>query len=121
MPISGDASVHFWRSCGCIIALPLTLDGLGLGFASAQLTGTVLSEISVNSSGRASATQSTVRQVGSALGAAVSGSVFSTALGLTLPKTLEAAGIMGPGPMAQQKQRANQPVPLLQDLSLIHI
>lgn len=97
MPISGGASVHFWCSCGCIIALPLTLDGLGLGFASAQLTGTVLSEIPVNSSGRASATQSTVRQVGSALGTAVSGSVFSTALGLTMPKTLEAAGIMGLG------------------------
>ena len=51
----------------------------------------------MNSFGQASATQSTVRQVGSALGTAVSGSVFSMALGLTLPKTLEAAGIMGPG------------------------
>ena len=59
--------------------------------------GTLLSEIPVNSFGQASATQSTVRQVGSALGTAVSGSVFSMALGLTLPKTLEAAGIMGPG------------------------
>lgn len=85
------------NASGWIIALPLTLYGLGLGFASAQLTGTVLSEIPVNSSGQASATQSTVRQVGSALGTAVSGSVFSMALGLTLPKTLEAAGIMGPG------------------------
>ena len=51
----------------------------------------------MNSFGQASATQSTVRQVGAALGTAVSGSVFSMALGLTLPKTLEAAGIMGPG------------------------
>ena len=118
LPIAGVASVHFWRDCGWNIAVPLTLYGLGLGFASAQLRGTLLSEIPVNSSGQASATQSTVRQVGSALGTAVSGSVFSTALGLTLPKTLEAAGIMGPGPMAQQKQRANQPVPLLQDCAL---
>lgn len=75
----------------------MTLYGLGLGFASAQLTGTVLSEIPVNSFGQASATQSTVRQIGSALGTAVSGSVFSMALGLTLTKTREAAGIMGPG------------------------
>ena len=116
MLIVGVASVHFWRGCGRIIALPLTL--YGLGFVPVRLVGILLSEIPVNSSGQASTTQSTVRQVGSALGAAVSGSVFSTALGLTLPKTLEAAGIMGPGPMAQQKQRANQPVPLLQDRAL---
>lgn len=77
--------------------MPLTLYGLGLGFVSARLTGTVLSEVPVNSYGQASATQSTARQVGSALGTAVSGSVFSMALGLTPPKTLEAAGIMGPG------------------------
>ena len=75
--------------------MPLTL--YGLGFVPVQLIGTLLSEIPVNSFGQASATQSTVRQVGSALGTAVSGSVFSMALGLTLPKTLEAAGIMGPG------------------------
>ena len=75
--------------------MPLTL--YGLGFVPVQLIGTLLSEIPVNSFGQASATQSTVRQVGSALGPAVSGSVFSMALGLTLPKTLEAAGIMGPG------------------------
>lgn len=97
LPIAGVASVHFCRGCGWIIALPLTLYSLGLGLASAQVTGTVFSEIPVNSSGQASATQSTVRQVDSALGTAVSGSVFPIALGLTLPKTLEKAGIMGPG------------------------
>lgn len=75
--------------------MPLTL--YGLGFVPVQLIGTLLSEISVNSFGQASATQSTVRQVGSALDTAVSESVFSMALGLTPPKTLEAAGIMGPG------------------------
>ena len=75
--------------------MPLTL--YGLGFVPVQLTGTLLSETPVKSSGQASATQSTVHQVGSALGTAVSGSVFSMALRLTLPKTLEAAGIMGPG------------------------
>ncbi|MCQ9172880.1 hypothetical protein JY506_11250 [Corynebacterium amycolatum] len=34
--------------------------GLGLWFASAQLTGTVLRDIPVDDSGQASATQSTV-------------------------------------------------------------
>ena len=56
---------------GWIIAAPLTLYGLGLGFASAQLTGTVLRDIPVEDSGQASATQSTVRQIGSSLGTAV--------------------------------------------------
>lgn len=75
--------------------MPLTL--YGLGFVPVQLTGTLLSETPVKSSGQASATQSTVHQVGSALGTAVSGSVYFRALGLTLPKTLESAGIMGLG------------------------
>lgn len=81
---------------GWIIAAPLTLYGLGLGFASAQLTGTVLRDIPVDDSGQASATQSTVRQIGSSLGTAVSGSVLSTALALTLPKALDDAAITGP-------------------------
>ena len=60
------------------------------------MTGTVLSEIPVANSGQASATQSTVRQIGSSLGTAVSGSVFSVALALTLPKALEDIGVVGP-------------------------
>ncbi|MDK6812884.1 DHA2 family efflux MFS transporter permease subunit [Corynebacterium sp. UMB6689] len=81
---------------GWVIALPLVLYGVGLGFASAQLTGTVLSEIPVANSGQASATQSTVRQIGSSLGTAVSGSVFSVALALALPKALEDIDVVGP-------------------------
>ena len=45
---------------GWIIAAPLTLYGLGLGFASAQLTGTMLRDIPVYDSRQASATQTTV-------------------------------------------------------------
>jgi len=80
---------------GWLIALPLVVYGLGLGLASAQLTGTVLRDVPVAQSGQGSATQSTVRQVGSALGTAFAGAVLSVALALTLPSALASAGITG--------------------------
>ena len=49
----------------------------GIGFAGAQLTNVVLSEIPAESSGVASGANTTVRQVGSALGVAVIGSVLT--------------------------------------------
>ncbi|MGB6123927.1 MAG: MFS transporter [Gordonia sp. (in: high G+C Gram-positive bacteria)] len=81
---------------GWIIALPLIAYGLGLGLASAQLTSTVLRDVPVDDSGQGSATQSTVRQVGSALGTAFSGAALSIALAITLPSSLTSAGISGP-------------------------
>lgn len=58
----------------------LFIYGLGVGLATAQLTGVVLKDISPLKSGQASGTQSTARQVGSALGIAILGTVlFSTA------------------------------------------
>lgn len=54
--------------------------GLGVGLATAQLTGVVLKDVPQFKSGQASGTQSTARQVGSALGIAILGTVlFSTA------------------------------------------
>lgn len=82
-------------SPGWLIALPLVVYGLGLGLASAQLTGTVLRDVPVDSSGQASATQSTVRQIGSALGTAFAGAALSVALAVTLPGSLAAAGFSG--------------------------
>ncbi|MFD0759314.1 DHA2 family efflux MFS transporter permease subunit [Arthrobacter ulcerisalmonis] len=63
-----------------LLATLLAIYGLGLGLASAQLTQTTLADIAVERSGQASATQSTVRQVGAALGAAVLGGVLSFSL-----------------------------------------
>lgn len=80
---------------GWLVAIPLTVYGLGLGLASAQLTGTVLRDIPVEVSGQASATQSTVRQIGSALGTAFAGAALSISLALTLPSALSAAGLTG--------------------------
>lgn len=58
------------------LTAPLVLYGVGLGMASAQLTSTVLVDVPPHQSGQASATQSTTRQLGSALGIAIIGSAL---------------------------------------------
>ncbi|CAM3090396.1 Multidrug resistance protein stp [Arthrobacter ulcerisalmonis] len=75
-----------------LLATLLAIYGLGLGLASAQLTQTTLADIAVERSGQASATQSTVRQVGAALGAAVLGGVLS----FSLPRTMALTGVPDP-------------------------
>ena len=64
---------------GFMLAIPLFVYGIGVGFATAQLTSIVLSDVPVERSGIASGANSTLRQVGSALGIALLGTVlFST-------------------------------------------
>jgi len=64
---------------GVMLAIPLFVYGIGVGFATAQLTSIVLSDVPVETSGIASGANSTLRQVGSALGIAILGTVlFST-------------------------------------------
>ena len=52
--------------------------GLGNGMATSQITNVVLCEIPVDKSGVASGTNSTIRQVGSALGIAIIGTLVTT-------------------------------------------
>ncbi len=66
---------------GVQLLLPLFVYGIGVGFATAQLTSIVLSDVPVRESGLASGTNSTVRQVGSAMGIAILGTVLFTVLG----------------------------------------
>ncbi|HVN50550.1 MAG TPA: MFS transporter [Acidimicrobiales bacterium] len=63
--------------------------GLGAGFATTQLTNVVLSEIPPTKSGVASGTNSTVRQVGSALGIATIGTLLTT---LTVNHAIDTLG-----------------------------
>ncbi|MEY4000516.1 MAG: hypothetical protein RLZZ626_871 [Actinomycetota bacterium] len=53
--------------------------GVGIGFATAQLTGVIMVDVPLEKSGQGSGSQSTVRQVGSALGIAVLGTALFTA------------------------------------------
>ncbi len=66
---------------GLQLLLPLFIYGIGVGFATAQLTSIVLSEVPIRESGLASGTNSTLRQVGSAMGIAILGTVLFTSLG----------------------------------------
>ncbi|MEN3271571.1 MAG: hypothetical protein V7636_332, partial [Actinomycetota bacterium] len=54
----------------------LVLHGIGIGFATSQLTNVVLSDIPPQKSGSASGAAGMVRQVGTALGIAVIGAIF---------------------------------------------
>ncbi|WP_395244884.1 MFS transporter [Agromyces sp. MMS24-K17] len=67
--------------------------GLGLGLASSQVTNVVLRDVPVERSGQAAGTQSTARQVGSALGIAILGTVLFGVLSIDLGDRLDDAGL----------------------------
>jgi EmrB/QacA subfamily drug resistance transporter len=72
------------------IAVPLLfVYGVGVGFATAQLTGVVLADVPVARSGQGSGTQSTARQIGSAFGIAILGTVLFATLESQLSTGLE--------------------------------
>lgn len=91
LELAGVAALAYFmdpaKSLAYLVA-PLLAYGLGLGLASAQLTGTILRDVPVTQSGQGSATQSTVRQVGSALGTAFSGGALAVGLASSLPDAL---------------------------------
>ncbi|WP_182881546.1 MFS transporter [Microbispora sp. H10949] len=66
----------------------LLLYGAGIGFATAQLTGVLLADVPARLSGGASALQSTIRQLGAALGVAVLGGVLVAGLGSAVERGL---------------------------------
>lgn len=80
-----------------LVMFALIVYGLGLGLASAQLTSLVLGDIPVRLSGQASATQSTIRQVGSALGAALGGMALTIGLDREIAKLSPELSQMGQG------------------------
>ena len=78
-----------------VVAPFLFLYGIGIGLATAQLTGVILADIPMNKIGQASGSQSTVRQIGSALGIAVLGTVLFAATQSSLDAKLTDLGVTG--------------------------
>jgi EmrB/QacA subfamily drug resistance transporter len=88
---------------GLAVAIPLFVYGIGVGFATAQLANVVLGDIPPERSGLASGANSTMRQVGTALGAALIGTILLTGLNTGTRDNLAAI----PGlPAAAQEQVA---------------
>lgn len=77
--VAGIAFVASTEGGWAGIAPFLTVYGVGVGLATAQLTGVIMVDVPVEKTGQASGSQSTVRQIGSALGIAVLGTVLFTA------------------------------------------
>ncbi|GAA1839052.1 MFS transporter [Agromyces salentinus] len=67
--------------------------GFGVGLATAQLTGVVLQDVPIADSGAGSGTQSTSRQLGSALGIAILGTVLFTTTANVLDAKLDERGL----------------------------
>ncbi|MFM1845001.1 MAG: hypothetical protein RI917_319, partial [Actinomycetota bacterium] len=61
-----------------LIAPFLFIYGIGIGLATAQLTGVIMVDVPMEKAGQGSGSQSTVRQIGSALGIAVLGTLLFT-------------------------------------------
>jgi EmrB/QacA subfamily drug resistance transporter len=71
-----------------LLAAWLFLYGVGVGMATAQLTSVILADVPVSQSGQASGLQSTFRQLGSALGIAVLGTLLVSTLAVSTAANL---------------------------------
>lgn len=88
MAVSFSTGAAFWLLAGWLF-----LYGIGVGLATAQLTNVILADVPVAQSGEASGLQSTVRQLGSALGIALLGTLLVSTLSSNFAGALD--GIAG--------------------------
>ncbi|WP_280826320.1 DHA2 family efflux MFS transporter permease subunit [Mycobacterium sp. OTB74] len=93
-----DVQAPWWHLAGMLFFY-----GIGVGFATAQVTNVVLNDIPEQNSGQASGIQSAFRQLGSALGIAVLTTTFFSTLSATLKSALTA---QGPPQLADDLTRA---------------
>lgn len=77
--VAGIAFVTSTETGWAGIAPFLAVYGVGVGLATAQLTGVIMADVPLEKTGQASGSQSTVRQIGSALGIAILGTTLFSA------------------------------------------
>ena len=76
--VAGIALLASQQSGWGLISPFLFIYGIGIGLATAQLTGVIMVDVPMEKAGQGSGSQSTVRQIGSALGIAVLGTLLFT-------------------------------------------
>ena len=102
--VAGIALVASTEGGWAPVAPFLLLYGIGVGLATAQLTGVIMTDVPMNKIGQASGSQSTVRQIGSALGIAVLGTILFTATQSAAETRLMATEALSSMPAAQQAE-----------------
>lgn len=88
------AVAMFTESTWWEIALVLFFYGVGVGFATSQVTNVVLADVPEGEDGQSSGIQSMFRQLGSALGIAALTTVFFSTLGSNLQNRLTDQGVL---------------------------
>ncbi|XBH20878.1 MFS transporter [Jonesiaceae bacterium BS-20] len=83
----------FTNSEGWLISLVMFFYGIGVGFATSQVTNVVLADVPEEEDGQSSGIQSTFRQLGSALGIAALTTVFFSTLSSNIQTRLVDAGL----------------------------
>lgn len=91
--IGGLALTMSTSVAGAVVAAWLFLYGVGVGMATAQLTSVILVDVPVAESGQASGFQTTVRQLGSALGVALLGGLLIGTMTSQTTDRLAASGL----------------------------
>lgn len=76
-----------------LIAIALFVYGIGVGFATAQVTNIVLVDVPAESAGQGSGIQSASRELGAALGIAVLTTLFFTTITSNLRDSLTGSGV----------------------------
>ena len=107
----GAATITGWQG----IAGYLFIYGLGVGLATAQLTGVIMVDVPMDKIGQASGSQSTVRQIGSALGIAVLGTTLFTSTQLAVSQNISDLSVFNTAPEAQVQVFADSQAELVVD------
>ena len=108
LEVLGVAGIAYFAQVGggwASVAAFLFIYGFGVGMATAQLTGVILQDVPFNKIGQASGSQSTLRQVGSALGIAVLGTVLFSSMQLSIDTRVQ-EGLKDAGTSSQVKSLA---------------
>lgn len=107
----GASTMGGWQA----IAGYLFIYGIGVGLATAQLTGVIMVDVPMDKIGQASGSQSTVRQIGSALGIAVLGTTLFTSTQIATSQNIQQLSVFQTAPEEQVKVFADDMANLVVD------